>query len=129
MIDRGPETQRFVLLETLKLAVPMHMAELRHCSPDALTAIASEAATVVGSHGDALQFGGQHCAEAFNALARGMAAAALVAWGGITWQGLHWCTIPGCSNPYADHPNPWPAPPAPSHRPVADVRLPDDLCL
>ncbi|MET8585677.1 hypothetical protein ABZX39_33140 [Streptomyces collinus] len=124
--------QRFVLLETLDLAVPMHMVELQRCSPEALCGIASEAATFVGSHGDALQFGGKKCAPAFNQLARGLAAAALIAWGGVTFQGLHWCTVPGCTGPDTDHPQPVNPQPVPADiaralnaRPITDLHLPD----
>lgn len=124
--------QRFVLLETLSLAVPMHMIELKRCSPKALAAIASDAATFIGSHGDALQFGGKKCAPAFNQLARGLAAAALIAWGGVTFQGLHWCVVPGCTSPDAEHPQPVQADPipadvarSPNARTIADLHLPE----
>jgi hypothetical protein len=124
--------QRFVLRETLALAVPMHMAELERCSPEVFTAIAGDAATVIGSHGDALQFGGKQCAPAFNALARGLAAAALIAWGGVTFQGLHWCAVPGCTDPDADHPQPVEPRPVPAafarnlnERPTTDLKLPE----
>ena len=88
--------QRMVLAETLRLAVPMHMAALHGSPPRVLAAVASASATVIGSHGDDLQFGGQHCAAAFNALARGLAAAALTAEGGADYAGLHWCADPWC---------------------------------
>ncbi|RXS78887.1 hypothetical protein EST92_19845 [Streptomyces sp. TM32] len=88
--------QQMVLRETLTLAVPLHMVELHGLSPDRLAGIASDAATTIGSHGDALQFGGKHCAEAFNALARGLAAAALTADGGADFAGHHWCADPRC---------------------------------
>lgn len=124
------EWQRFVLRETLALAVPMHMIELGWLSPDALTTIASNAATAIGSHGDALQFGGKECAPAFNQLARGLAAAALITWGGVTFQGLHWCAIPGCADPDADHPQPVEPRPLPDEislndRPLTDLPLPE----
>jgi hypothetical protein len=124
--------QRFVLLETLSLAVPMHMIELQRCSPEALAALATDAATFIGSHGDALQFGGKKCAPAFNQLARGLAAAALIAWGGVTFQGLHWCTVPGCTSQDADHPQPVQPQPVPAAfasslntRSVTDLHLPE----
>lgn len=121
------DMQRMVLRETLRFAVPMHMHELQHLPVDMLPGIGSAAATVIGSHGDALQFGGKHCAEAFNALARGLAAAALTAWGGVTFDGMHWCTQPNCAGPDADHPQPYPwSPPAKTEqRPVVDLHLPD----
>lgn len=128
MTDERTEWQRSVLLETLELAVPLHMAELRDLPADTLADIAAAAGTTVGCHGDDLQFGGKHCAPTFNALARGLAATALTAWGGVTWQGLHWCTIPGCTSPDADHPQPHPTPPPPlpwHARPITDVHLPD----
>lgn len=76
---------------TLQLAVPLQMWELRHCDDQQRVAMAAAAADVVASHGDDLQFGGRHCAEAFNALARGLAIGAHQP-GGITFRGLHWCT-------------------------------------
>jgi hypothetical protein len=89
-------TQHMVLLETLGLAVPMHMAELHNLSPEHLCLIAATASEATGSHGDALQFGGKHCAGTFTALARGLAAAALVIPGGIDFVGRHWCADPHC---------------------------------
>lgn len=98
-----------VLVETLRLAVPMHMDELRGLPHDVLVGIARQSAVTVGSHGDALQFGGRHCAEAFNALARGLAVAALTAWGGVTFRGLHWCHVPTCRDRHSPHDMPtWP---------------------
>ena len=123
-----------VLRETLALAVPMHMAELARLSDDQLAAIASSAATVIGTHGDDLQFGGKHCAEAFNALARGLAAAALVADGGVDFQplGLHWCPDPGCrARSRYEHADIGPddqlppLPEEPASRPVVDLHLPE----
>lgn len=43
-----------VLVETLRLAVPLHIAELRDHPTDALVAITSRSASVVGSKGDVL---------------------------------------------------------------------------
>lgn len=85
------EHQQMVLRESLNLAVPLHMVELHGLPPHMLAGIASDAATTIGSHGDALQYGGKHCAGAFNALARGLAAAALTADGGVDFAGRHWC--------------------------------------
>ncbi|MFI1225983.1 hypothetical protein ACH4UK_28270 [Streptomyces sp. NPDC020884] len=98
-----------VLVETLRLAVPLHIAELRDHPTEALVAIASRSASVVGSRGDVLQFHSPKrgaAAEAFNALARGLAAAAIVTHGGVTFAGSHWCTVPACPAPNADHPQP-----------------------
>jgi hypothetical protein len=121
------DMRTMVLLETLRLAVPLHIDDMRHLDPQHLTRVAQSAAATVGSRGDDLQFGGRHCAEAFNALARGLAAAALVAWGGVTFNGLHWCPTPGCLAVDDDHPQPWPWTPrtVPPQRPVHDV--PDAL--
>lgn len=93
------ETQRTVLRETLLLAVPLHMVELHGRDPETLAAISTNSASVVASKGDTLQFkGGKRgeAAEVFNALARGLAAAALTAEGGIDFLGLHWCAVPNC---------------------------------
>lgn len=121
------DTQRMILRETLRLAVPMHMHELRRLPVDSILEIASDTATDIGTHGDDLQFGGKHCAQAFNALARGLAAASLIAQGGVTFQGLHWCVIAHCDTPEADHPQPypWSAPVKPKPRPIVDVLLPE----
>jgi len=102
------------LVETLRLAVPLHIAELRDRPTDVLVAIASQSASVVGSKGDVLQFHSPKrgaAAEAFNALARGLAAAAIVTHGGVTFAGSHWCTVHACSGPDADHPQPDVTPP------------------
>lgn len=108
------DMQRMVLLETLRLAVPMHMMELRLLDPGHRAEIASRCATVLGSHGDALQFGGKHCREAFNALARGLAAAALTAPGGVDALGGHWCADPACrASSRFDHADDEPADPEP----------------
>jgi hypothetical protein len=122
---RGKDTQQMVLLETLRLAVPMHMVELRPLEPSHRAEIASRCATVIGSHGDALQFGGKHCAEAFNALARGLAAAALTAPGGVDALGGHWCSDPWCRATtrfdHADDEPPTEPLPVPGPRQIADV--------
>ena len=93
---RAVQHQQMVLRETLALAVPMHMVELRTRTAEDVTAIAAAAASVVGARGDALQFGGKHCQEAFTALARGLACGALLAAGGIDFLDLHWCADPSC---------------------------------
>lgn len=80
----------------LSAAVPLHILEINDRPLPWLIGEASRCATVVGSKGDALQYGGKGCAEAFNALARGLACAALVASGGVTWHGMHWCARTGC---------------------------------
>lgn len=124
------EAQRTALRETLRVAVPLHIIELRGLPLDMLLGISARCAGIVGEKGDILQFkGGKRgeTAEVFNALARGLAAAALVADGGVDFIGLHWCAIPGCrSTARFDHAGGadehWP--PEPSRaRPIHD--LPD----
>lgn len=80
----------------LSAAVPLHREEIRQRSDEWLLAEASRCSTVVASKGDVLQFGGKGSAECFNALARGLACAALVAEGGVTWLGQHWCKDVAC---------------------------------
>lgn len=80
-----------VLPISLDAAVPLHIAELRTASQDDRARIARDSADTVASQGDVLQYGGTGCAQAFNALARGLAAAAYQP-GGITYAGRHWCT-------------------------------------
>ncbi|GAB1646875.1 hypothetical protein [Krasilnikovia sp. MM14-A1259] len=80
-----------VLPIALEMAVPLHIGRLRHVDAARRMAEAADAATVIGSHGDDLQYGGKHCADAFNALARGLAIGAYQP-GGITFAGMHWCT-------------------------------------
>lgn len=124
--------QRMVLRETLALAVPLHMAELRSLDPDEITVIANGCARVVGEKGDVLQFKGHKggATQAFNALAKGLACAALTAWGGVTFQGLHWCVVPGCTDPDGDHPQPAePAPVPATFRPSLNSRTVTDLPL
>ncbi|MFJ7205600.1 hypothetical protein ACIQWR_18935 [Streptomyces sp. NPDC098789] len=101
--------ENVVLVESLRAAVPLHMMQLGSHSPEELVRIAGESATVVGSQGDVLQFRSTkrgQTAKAFNALARGLAAGALLARGGATFAGLHWCTVPHCPGPDAEHPEP-----------------------
>jgi hypothetical protein len=119
------ETQRMVLIETLRLAVPLHMVELDDVPAEHLLAMATRDATAIGSQGDDLQFGGRRAEAAFNALARGLAIAALTTWGGVTWQGLHWCRTPGCADPddVDAHPQPYPGSTPPPPGPIRD--LPD----
>lgn len=109
-----------VLVETLALAVPMRLDELRQMPPqrrvEVATLWAKRGADMVGCHGDLLQFrtkarkrhtkecierGDQHrcdcltgTADVFNAMAKGLAALSLCP-GGAHFGGIHWC---------ADHP-------------------------
>lgn len=92
--------QTFILKLTLQLAVPLQIDALKSLTDDQRQRAAEEAAEIIATHGDDLQFGGRHCAEAFNALARGLALGA-AAPGGITFAGLHWCTTPHPECPHA----------------------------
>jgi len=86
-----------VLVETLRLAVPLRLAELLALRDDERERVAlewaSDGARLVAERGDALQFGSKRRGEAarvFDALARGLAALALQP-GGVTAFGVHWC--------------------------------------
>ncbi|MFI0822235.1 hypothetical protein ACH4TX_41630 [Streptomyces sp. NPDC021098] len=90
------DMQQMLLQTALLMAVPTEMDKLRPLTPQQRCEIAKQSAGIVAQHSDDLQAGGDHCAQAFTALARGLAAAALTAPGGIDYQGQHWCTVPGC---------------------------------
>lgn len=128
---QDPDDRRrvMVLLTTLQLAVPMHIEEMRHLDGEQLADVGRACVVVVGEKGDVLQYGGPGCREAFNALARALAAAALCAWGGITFCDLHWCSSPGCAAVDDDHPQPWPWTPraVPPRREVEDVPVTGDV--
>lgn len=85
-----------VLAETLRVAVPLRIAELQQLPPAVRNRrVAKWAATAVdpiASQGDALQFGGERgqAASVFNSLARGLAALAHAP-GGVTFADTHWC--------------------------------------
>lgn len=129
IIDPAADWQAMVLRQTLLLVVPLHIEEMRHLDGEQLAEIARESGAGVAHKGDVLQFGGKGCGEAFTALARGLAAAALAAWGGVTFDGMHWCRTPGCPAVDDDHPQPWPWTPraVPPPRPVADVPVSEDV--
>jgi hypothetical protein len=76
---------------SLAAAVPLWIAEVSGWSTERRLATARECADVVASKGDVLQFGGKRgeAAEAFNALARGLACCAYQP-GGITFMGDHY---------------------------------------
>lgn len=82
------------LTETLRFVVPLQIWDLQRYDPKTRRGLAREDAVNVGSHGDALQFGGKQSALAFNALSRGLAALAYEE-GGVTFAGLHWCVGAG----------------------------------
>lgn len=106
-----------VLVETLALAVPLRIAELRDMHPQRRSEVgqrwAKLAAERVACNGDMLEFhskplrrhteacieqGGQHVcdcfigtAQVFNHMAKGLAALSLCP-GGVHFGGIHWCT-------------------------------------
>lgn len=111
-----------VLAETLRLAVACHMLEMRGLTGgERYRRVPRDAAALVGAYGDALQFRGRggksarHTADAFNALAAGLAAVAGED-GGVTFHGVHACTSDHEGCPHARPPaeeapaGPWWAP-------------------
>lgn len=82
-----------LLITALEAAVPLHIAIMRDWTDRHRVDAAYRAADVVAERGDVLMFGGGRgdAAEAFNWLAKGLAAAAYQP-GGVTFAGRHWCT-------------------------------------
>ena len=96
------------LVETLRLAVPLHIADMRHLTPQQRMTIATRCAQEMSTRGDLLMFadpkrqakkqrtGGRlssrerETRDTFSALARGLACLAYQP-GGATFAGLHWC--------------------------------------
>lgn len=105
------------LTETLRLAVPMYIAELQRLHPAGVPLYKpKDDAAAIGTYGDALQFAGRAerspagrraTTKGFNGLARGLATAALGP-GGVTFAGLHWCVAAheGCPTPPRPEPKP-----------------------
>lgn len=97
------------LTESLRFAVPLHLAELlaRPAARRAATARwwAPEAARAVGERGDLLQFVDHNrstktrllAANTFNHLARGLAALVVLHEAGVNVAGLHWCLRDTCT--------------------------------
>lgn len=88
--SRGRAALPDALPITLQIAVPLNIMAMRDWSPERRCEVGRSRAATVASHGDDLMFGGKHCAEAFNALAMGLAALAYQP-GGASFLGLHWC--------------------------------------
>lgn len=85
--------QRAALTLTLTIAVPLHMHELQNVGTWALPAMAAEAASIIATKGDTLMFATKRtgpAADAFNALARAIAATVLMG-EHINVHGTHWC--------------------------------------
>lgn len=98
------------LTESLRFAVPLHLADLlaRPAADRAATARwwAADGARAVGERGDLLQFVDanrsntkrERIAGTFNQLARGLAALVVLHPPGVDVAGLHWCLQPGCAH-------------------------------
>lgn len=128
-------TNHIVLVETLRLAVPLWMDQLHQLPEDSqaarIKAWARDAVDPIASRGDTLQFGGKRgeAANVFNHVARGLAALAFQP-GGITFAGVHWCANHGqcedadawaAANPLPEAPEPN----SPPSRRIVDVHLPE----
>jgi len=79
----------------LAAAVPLEIARLRSLPEEErareIKAHTGQAvAVLLAEHGDDLLFGGRHCADAFAALATGLACLAFTP-GGVRFAGLHFC--------------------------------------
>ncbi|MFF7022977.1 hypothetical protein ACFY97_18490 [Streptomyces klenkii] len=112
--DAAAAAENPLLMMALDAAVPLHMVKLRRLSLQQRASIARQCVDAISSDGDALLRGGEGCGEAFNALARGLAAGALASVEGVTFAGAHWCANPKCRGPHGDH-----------HARYVDVSLPD----
>jgi hypothetical protein len=96
-----------LMLISLRLAVPMHIEEIRGWSVEERVRVARLCVDEIGSHGDILQYGSKkrgEAAEVYNALARALAIGAYQP-GGIDFAGQHWEVDPeGPSRTWADLP-------------------------
>jgi hypothetical protein len=89
---KGMDDLREHLKIALSAAVPLRIWEMRDWSERRRIEETRGVADVIGCEGDLLMFGGKRgeTARVFNALAKGVAAAAYQP-GGITFLGVHWC--------------------------------------
>lgn len=85
-----PDFRAEILVGVMATAVVVETDNLRRLPWSDVARLANESATVIGSHGDDLQFGGKKRREAFAALARGLAALSFAP-GGVEFFGAHWC--------------------------------------
>lgn len=106
MNDLAPGlAEDITLTETLKMAVPMWMAQLEHVQeiPSYMTADDIRNLGTYGTglmfhrHGESTRSERRSSTLAFNSLARGLAVLARLE-GGVTFAGVHWCAKPheGC---------------------------------
>ncbi len=79
-----------LLLATLDVAVPLRIADLTYWSEAGRLTHAAGCADIIAAQGDALQYGGKGCREAFAAMVRALAVMAYQP-GGVTFAGRHWC--------------------------------------
>ena len=110
----SPLADDITLTESLRFAVPLHLAELltRPARDQAATARwwAADAARAVGERGDLLQFVSRSSsarpkvANTFQHLARGLAALVVLHPAGVDVAGLHWCLQPDCDRCHPDRP-------------------------
>jgi hypothetical protein len=125
-MSRDLEQRANILLESLRLAVPLWVLEFQ-ADPALKDRVLSDMRTysaragqgkpvgeneyqtsiaeMIAAHGDDLVFGGKHCAATFNSLAKGIALTALVADGGICFMDLRWEVVSGKLRVYGDKPN------------------------
>ncbi|MEV7805055.1 hypothetical protein AB0O28_19100 [Microbispora sp. NPDC088329] len=75
----------------LQAAVPLEVMALAGATDEQRRTAAAGASRTIGEHGDQLMFGGRRAADAFAAVARGLAVLAYQP-GGVTFHGLHFCT-------------------------------------
>jgi hypothetical protein len=81
-----------LMRSALAVSVPLYIVQLRQVGADERVRIAHECAQVIAEKGDVLQFRGGtkgESARAFNALAKGLAAAAFSP-GGVRFLGDRW---------------------------------------
>lgn len=88
----APHT-RFLMTAALECAVPIWIEKLRDQPVEHLLERARVCGEHIAARGDVLQFKNEKAgasAEAFDRLAEGLAALALVADGGVTFLGVRW---------------------------------------
>lgn len=106
------------LVESLRLAVPLYLADLLTRPAADRAAVAQRwratGASAVGERGDLLQFVDLGRTEAkrlkvantFEQLARGLAALVVLHPPGVDFAGLHWCLRPDCARCHPPRPEP-----------------------
>lgn len=104
--DRHTLADDISLVESLRFAVPIHLAALLARPERERARIAqwwaSDGAGAVGERGDLLQFVKPRAttnlktANTFDQFARGLAALVVLTPGGVNVAGLHWCLNPDC---------------------------------